>query len=129
MQDLGVQVLSAVLSLLVAGVGALITAFVPKIKLAADKHLSSSQADIANKVLDGLSSIAETVVADFNQRVVADAKAKGAFTSELAARVKDDAVKSVIAQAPELISLGEQAIGNIKALIPQLIEQAVLKAK
>ncbi|WP_028983343.1 hypothetical protein [Sporolactobacillus terrae] len=129
MQDLGVQALTAVLSVLVVGIGALITAFVPKIKDAVDKHLGTSQANIANKVIDGLSTIAQTVVADFNQRVVADAKAKGVFTTELAASVKEDAVKAVIAQAPELIELGKSAIGDIEALIPQLIEQAVLKAK
>jgi hypothetical protein len=128
-QDLGVQALTAVLSILVAGVGVLVTAFVPKIKDAVDKHLGTSQANIANKVIDGLGSIAQTVVADFNQRVVADAKAKGVFTAELAASVKDDAVKAVIAQAPELIALGKSVIGDIEALIPQLIEQAVAKEK
>jgi hypothetical protein len=128
-QDLGVQVLTAVLSVLVAGVGAVVVSFMPKIKDAVDKHLSTSQADIANRVIDGLSSIAQTVVADFNQRVVSDAKAKGAFTSEFAASVKEEAVKAVIAQAPELIALGKSAIGDIECLIPQLIEQAVLKAK
>ncbi|WP_152540348.1 hypothetical protein [Sporolactobacillus terrae] len=129
MQDLGVQALTAVLSILVAGVGVLISAFVPKIKDAVDEHLGTAQANIANKVIDGLGSIAQTVVADFNQRVVADAKAKGIFTAELAASVKEDAVKAVIAQAPELIELGKSAIGDVEALIPQLIEQAVLKAK
>ncbi|BBN99356.1 hypothetical protein [Sporolactobacillus terrae] len=63
-----------------------------------DKHLDTAQVDIAKKVIDGLTSIAQTVVAGFNQRVVADAKAKGVFTSEFAASVKEDAVKAVIAQ-------------------------------
>ncbi|MCO7125010.1 hypothetical protein NIE88_04370 [Sporolactobacillus shoreicorticis] len=55
-----------------------------------DKPLGTSQADIVNKTIDGLASIA---------------------------------------QAPELIALGKSAIGDIKALIPQLIKQAVLKAE
>lgn len=129
MQSFELQVLTAVLSLFVTGIGALIAAYVPKLKAIVDKHLTSKQADVAKTVIDGLSSIVQTVVADFDQRVVSDAKKNGVFTPELAANVKDAAVKAVIAQAPNLIALGQTAIGDVQALIPQLVEQAVAKAK
>lgn len=129
MQNFELQVLTAVLSLFVTGVGALIVAYVPKLKILVDKHLTAKQADTANSVIDGLSAIAGTVVADFNQRVVKDAKTNGVFTTQLADNVKSAAVNAVIAQAPQLIALGEQTIGDVKTLIPQLVEQAVSKAK
>ncbi|MDD9147812.1 hypothetical protein OYT88_04515 [Sporolactobacillus sp. CQH2019] len=129
MQNIEVQIFTAILSLFVTGLGALIAAYEPKLKALIDKNLSAKQATVANTVIDGISSIAGTVVADFNQRIVADAKKNGIFTQQLAESVKADAVKAVTAQASSLIALGETVIGDVKSLIPQLVEQAVAAQK
>ncbi|WP_028977714.1 hypothetical protein [Sporolactobacillus terrae] len=55
--------------------------------------------------------------------MVADAKAKGAFTAEIAASGKRDAVKALIAQAPELITFGKSAIGDMEALIRSFLSR------
>lgn len=129
MQGFELQILYSVSSIFVVGVGALLAYFTPKVKTALDKHLTAQQATIANTVIDGISSIAQTAVADFNQRIVADAKKNGIFTQQLAESVKADAVKAVTAQASSLIALGETVIGDVKSLIPQLVEQAVAVQK
>ena len=127
MTSLELQILQSVLSLLVVIVGAIISAFAPKLKSTIDAHLGVRQAVIANHVIDGLSSIAEAVVQDFNQRVVSDAKKNGVFTPELAKSVKEDAIKAVTAQGSSLISLAESTLGDTTSLISTLIEQAVAK--
>lgn len=119
------HILESLLSLLTVVIGSLISAFVPKIKKSVDAHLTAKQALIANHVINGLATISEAVVMDFNQRIVSDAKTNGVFTPQLAASVKKDAVAAVMSQSEALRSLGTSTLGDVESLIGSLIEQAV----
>jgi hypothetical protein len=121
------QILQAALSIIVLLVGGLISAFVPKLKKTIDTHLGLRQAAIAKHVVDGLAQIAEAVVSDFNQRVVADAKENGVFTPQLASSIKADAIEAVLQQGATLAQLGEDVLGDMRSLVSTLVEQAVLK--
>lgn len=120
------QILEALLSLLTVVVGAVVSVYSPKIKQVIDAHLSAKEAMIANHVIDGLGSISEAVVQEFNQKVVVDSKANGVFTNALAQSIKKDAIQSVKDQGSPLISLGDGVIGNIDDLISGLVEKAVV---
>jgi hypothetical protein len=123
------QIVQALTGLLALTVSTGIAYAVPKAKEWLAHHLNAQQANVANTVLTGLAKVAQTVVANFNQTVVADAKAAGKWTPELAAQVKADAVKAVIGQASNLVALGNQVSGDIPALIGSMIEQAVATNK
>jgi hypothetical protein len=127
MQTLELQILQSVLSLLVVLVGSIISAFIPKLKATIDAHLGIRQATIVNHVIDGLASISEAVVQDFNQRVVLDAKKDGVFSKELAKSVKGDAIKAVMTHGSFLLSLSESTLSDVTGLISTLIEQSVAK--
>lgn len=121
------DILESLLSLLTMVVGSLLSILMPKIKLSIDAHLTAKQALIANHVMDGLGTIAEAVVQDFNQRIVQDAKKHGVFTPMLAASIKKDAVAAVMAQSQALYALGSHTLGDVESLIGSLVEQAVSK--
>ncbi|MCF8566338.1 hypothetical protein LLE49_16575 [Alicyclobacillus tolerans] len=127
MNDVELQILQSLLSLLTLVVGTALSILLPKLKKSVDAHLTEKQAAIANHVLDGLGSIAEAVVQDFNQRVVTQAKTNGNFTQELAQQVKQDAIAAVKDQGSSLLQLGQSTIGNVENLIASLVEQAVVK--
>jgi hypothetical protein len=122
MGNLELQIVQGVLGLLSLLVSAGVTYFAPKLK--ALFHSAT-----ANRVIDGLSSIAESVVQDLNQRVVADAKANGVWTPELAQAIKADAVQAVKDQGAALVKLGQDVLGDVDGLISTLVEHAVAKAK
>jgi hypothetical protein len=125
--ELELKILESLVSLLTILIGAGISALAPKLKRIVTAHASAKEAQLVSHVVDGLSAIAEAVVQDFNQRVVADAKKSGVFTPELAQSVKQDAVTSVLSQAGPLVSLAEQVIGDVPQLVASLVEQAVAK--
>ena len=126
-QSIELTLLQGLLSLFVVLIGALLSAFIPKLKQMVDAHLSAKQALVANQVMDGLAKISEAVVQDFNQRVVADAKANGVFSPLVAASVKKDAVNAVMSQSGALRTLGSSTLGDVEGIIGSLIEQVVLK--
>ena len=123
------QIVQGLAGLLVAVVTALVSAAVPKLKVWLNNHLSAQQATVANDVLSGLASITQSVVQNFTQTVVSDAKAAGTWTPELMAQVKADAVKAVQSQGSALVALGNKVIGDVPALIGTLVEQAVAQQK
>jgi hypothetical protein len=123
------QIVQALAGLLVAVVTALVSAAVPKLKAWMNNHLSAQQATVANDVLTGLASITQSVVQNFTQTVVNDAKTTGTWTPELMAQVKADAVKAVQSQGSTLVTLGNKVIGDVPALIGTLVEQAVAQQK
>lgn len=115
--------------LLFATLTAAISYITPKVKGLIKAHTSAKTASIAADALDNITKIAESVVSDFNQRIVNDMKSKGAWTPQLAEQVKADAVDAVKAQAASFIKLAGKTTGEVEALISTLIEQAVSKAK
>jgi hypothetical protein len=107
-----IQALSALVYIVaIAGIG-IIT---PKVKKFLETHIDAKTAAVASEGLDELTKITESVVTDFNNRLVNDAKSKQAWTPQLAEIVKNDALSSVKTQ--------------IEPLLSTLIEQAVTKAK
>lgn len=109
----------------VASVGGLaISAGITYLVNAINKNVKSKS---AQDIITGLGSIADSVVQDFNQKVVSQAKANGVFTPQLAASVKQDAVQAVLSQGSALVKLGEKSVGNMQALVSSLIEQAVAR--
>jgi triphosphoribosyl-dephospho-CoA synthetase len=129
MNQLELQVLETLLSLLVLVVGTVITTFVPKIKAVVDKHLTAKEAQIFNHVVDGLAVIANAVVQQINQTVVRDAKAAGKFDAALAQKVREDAIAAVKQQGSALIDLGKHVVADVDGLIASLIEEAVAHNK
>jgi 3-dehydroquinate synthetase len=121
-----VQYLTGLLALIVSGV---LTYLARNLKAFINSHTTAKNAAVANTVIDGLSSIAEAVVQDFNQRVVADAKKNGVFTPQLAQSVKEDAVAAVKSQGASLVALGSGVIGDVDGLIRSLVEKAVANSK
>lgn len=113
------QILQDVSSAAVLAIGSAITYVTTKV---VPKYIHSKTAQNA---IDGLASIAQSVVADFDQRVVADAKKNGAFTPQLAAAVKEDAIKAVMSQGANLVKLAQKSVGDVQQLVSSLIEQAV----
>ncbi|WP_062306526.1 hypothetical protein [Alicyclobacillus sendaiensis] len=118
-----VQILEDVLSAFGLAVGAALTYLTTKV---VPKYIHSQAAQNA---IDGLASIAESVVAQFNQTIVADAKAKGVWNAALAAKVKQDAVKAVLSQGANLVKLAQKVVGDVPELVSTLIEQAVASKK
>jgi ribosome-binding protein aMBF1 (putative translation factor) len=127
--SLETQLVQAFGGLLCASVTAGIGVITPKIKKFLETHTTAKTATVANNVLDGLSKITESVVSDFNQRVVNDSKSKGAWTPQLAEQIKMDAVAAIKNQGSSFIRLAEKTAGDMEPLISTLIEQAVSKAK
>ncbi|MCL6625303.1 hypothetical protein [Alicyclobacillus shizuokensis] len=125
--ELELKILESLLSLMTLLIGVGISALAPRLKRIVSAHADGKQAQLASHVIDGLSTIAEAVVQEFNQKVVADAKKAGVFTPALAQSIKQDAVSAVISQAGPLAALGGQVIGDIPSLVSSLVEQAVAK--
>lgn len=123
------QFVQALGGLLCASATAGIGIITPKIKKFLETHTTAKTSTVANNAVDGLSKISESVVSDFNQRIVNDAKIKKAWTPELAMQVKADAVAAVKSQGATFISLAKKTAGEIEPLISTLIEQAVSKTK
>ncbi|MFB5192742.1 hypothetical protein [Alicyclobacillus fastidiosus] len=125
MQSVELQIVQGLLGLLSLAGTAGVAYVVPKVKTFMDARLSSEQATVANSVIDGLGNIAEAVVQEFNQKVVASAKQYGTFTPTLAQSVKQDAIEAVMSQGSGLIALGGEALGDVQKLVSSLIEKAV----
>lgn len=123
------QFVQALGGLLCATATAGIGVITPKIKKLIVSHTTAKNATIANDALDGLTKIVESVVTDFNQRVVTDVKAKGGWTSELADQIKNDAIDAIKEQGASFIKISGQSGKEIESMISTLIEQAVSKAK
>lgn len=123
------QFVQALSGLLYAAATAGIGIITPKIKKLIESHTTAKNATIANDAIDGLTKIVESVVSDFNQRIVTDVKAKGGWTPELAEQIKNDAIDAVKEQGAAFIKLSGQTANDVEALISTLIEQAVSKAK
>jgi hypothetical protein len=107
-----IQALSA-LAYIVAIAG--ITYVTPKIKKFLEVHIDAKNVPAVDSALDEITKVAETVVTDFNTRIVNDAKSRQAWSPQLAQTIKNDAIASVKTQ--------------IEPLLSTLIEQAVSKAK
>jgi hypothetical protein len=127
--SLETQFVQALGGLLFATVTAGIGAVTPKVRKYLESHTTAKTAAVAGNVLDGLSKIAESVVSDFNQRIVNDSKSKQAWSPQLAEQVKADAVAAVKSQGEPFIKLMGKTAGDIESLISSLIEQEVSKAK
>lgn len=127
--SLETQLVQALGGLLCATTTTGIGVIIPKIKKFLEAHTTAKDAAIAGNALDGLSKITESVVSDFNQRIVNDVKTKGGWTPELAEQIKTDALSAVKEQGASFIVLAGNTTDEIEPLISSLIEQAVAKAK
>ena len=119
MVSVEVQILQDVSSAAVLAIGSALTYVTSKVL---PKYIHSKTAQNA---IDGLASIAHSVVAEFNAKVVSQAKANGVFTPQLAAAVKQDAVQAVMSQGSALVTLAQKSVGDVSQLVSSLIEQAV----
>jgi len=117
------QILEDVLSAFGLAFGGAVTYLTTKV---VPKYIHSKTAQNA---ISGLASIAESVVTQFNQTIVSDAKANGVWNATLAAKVKQDAVQAVLSQGANLAKLAEKVVGDVPELVSTLIEQAVAKEK
>lgn len=127
--SLETQFVQALSGLLYASATAGIRVITPKIKGFLEYHITAKKMTVAYDVLNGLSRISESVVSDFNQRVVNDVKGKGGWTPQLAQQVKRDATSAIKSQGSPFIKLLEKTLGDVEPLIATLIEQTVAKAK
>jgi hypothetical protein len=127
--SLTTQLIQALGGLLCATATAGIGVITPEVKKLIKSHTTAKNATIANDALDGLTKIVESVVSDFNQRIVNDSKTKGAWTPAQAAQTKVDAMAAVKEQGASFIKLSSQSGKEIESMISTLIEQAVAKAK
>lgn len=93
----------------------------PRAKRLVDAHVSVKQAEYANKVLDGLYTIMVGVVHNFNKSVVAEAKAHGQFTKELAESVRQDAIAAIKSQAGYAIGLNDNVTEALHDVIDNMI--------
>ncbi|MCL6454382.1 MAG: hypothetical protein K6T78_12290 [Alicyclobacillus sp.] len=123
------QIVSGLVGLLTLVLSAGITWATRKASALIAAHTSAKTAETATTALQGLSTIATSVVQDFNQRVVSDAKKTGVWTPQLAQQVKADAVAAVKAQGGALIRLAAQTVGSTDDLVGTLLEQAVSQNK
>lgn len=123
------ELVQALAGLMLAVITTGIGIITPKVKRFLETHTTAKTAAVAEGVFNGLTRIAESVVSDFNQRIVIDTKTKGAWTAELAEQIKADAVAAVKAQGSSFVSLAGKTAGDVESLISTLIEQAVSKAK
>ncbi|WP_304459598.1 hypothetical protein [Alicyclobacillus sendaiensis] len=117
------QILEDVLSAFGLAFGGAVTYLTTKV---VPKYIHSKT---AQNVIDNLSTIAESVVENFNQAIVSDAKANGVWNAALAAKVKQDAVNAVLSQGAKLAKLAEKVVGDVPELVSTLIEQAVAATK
>jgi len=129
MNGLESQIVQGAAGLLTLTVTLVITMLTGRAKRWISAHSSAKAADVATTVIDGLGSIAEAVVSDFNQRVVTQAKAAGTWTPALAASVKADAIRAVADQGGQLVALGQSVVGNMSGLVSSLVEGAVARSK
>ena len=107
-----IQALSALVYIVaIAG----ITYVTPKIKRFLEVHIDAKNVPVVESTVDEISKVAESVVNDFNNRIVNDTKSRQAWNPQLAQTIKNDAIASVKTQ--------------IEPLLSTLIEQAVSKAK
>lgn len=127
--SLETQLIQALSGLLYAAATAAISVMTANIKNFIKAHTQEKKAAVARNAIEGLSKIAESVVADFNQRIVKDVKAKKAWTPELAEQVKRDAVAAVKSQGSAFILLIGKNDKDVEPLISTLIEQAISKRK
>ena len=127
--SLETQFVQALGGLLFATITAGIGVVTPKVKKLIESHTTAKESSIASDIIDGLSKIAESVVSDFNQRIVNDEKTKNGWTPQLAEQTKKDAIEAVKAQGAPFIKLSKKTALEIEPLISTLIEQAVSKAK
>lgn len=119
------QIVQALGGLLVAFVTGWIGYLAPKVKKWVGAHTNAKTAATATTAINGLSTIAQNVVADFNQRIVSDAKNNGVWNAQLAQQIKHDAVQSVMSQAGNLTSLASATAGNVQDMVSSMVEQAV----
>lgn len=132
MMSLESQFVEALSGLLYASATAGIAVITPKIKDFIKAHTKEKTTAIACNALDGLSKIAQSVVTDFNQRIVVDSKSNKVmqkWTPELAEQIKKDAVAAVLSQGSAFVNLIGKTAEDTEPLISTLIEQAVLKSK
>lgn len=120
------SLVQALSGLLYASATAGIAVITPKIKSFLYVHTTAKNAAVESNAIDSLSKIIDCVVADFNQRIVNDSKAKQAFTEELAIQTKKDALAAIQSQGAQFIQL---ISGNTNDLISTLIEKAVANQK
>ncbi len=122
MQNIELNILQALLSLLSLVAAAGITYLAPQLK-------AFIGASAANMITNVLSSIVDGVVQDFNQKVVSQAKQDGAFTPQLAQSVKQDAIEAVMSQGGVIIKLASLVLGDVEQLVSSQIEKAVVQYK
>ncbi|NRD79714.1 hypothetical protein HPT25_20340 [Bacillus sp. BRMEA1] len=123
------QFVEALSGLLYTAATAGIAVITPKIKNFIHAHTQEKTAAVASNAIDGLAKIADSVVADFNQRIVTDIKAKQAWSPEFAEQVKKDAMAAVKSQGSSFIQLLNKTEADVEPLISTLIEHAVSKGK
>ena len=120
------QSLSGILTAVAAaGIGMLVT----NVKQLIKAHTTAKQGAVANNIIDGLAKISESVVSDFNQRIVSDAKKANGWTPALAEQTKKDAMEAVKDQGSAFIKLSNQTADDLGPLISTLIEKAVVNFK
>ena len=129
MNTLESQIVQGLVGLLTAAVTAAVAYLAPKAKTWVQTHVAGTQAVVANTVIDGLSQIADSVVQNFNQQVVDNAKANGTWNAALGAQIKAEAVKAVQSQGSALVALGKTVVGDVQGLVGSLVEQAVANNK
>lgn len=127
-------VVAALLPVLIPGVGALVTGLV-SLALMGLKNYVKIKTDnaLVENALTRISNTVQTVVDSLEQTVVAElrsASSDGKLTKEDAAKIKQKAMNTVMAQLPgAIVSAAELGVNDVRVLVESKIEQAVLKSK
>jgi nitrogenase molybdenum-iron protein alpha/beta subunit len=90
-------------------------------------HTAANTAAMSAHVIDGLTQITESVVQEYNQRLMQDAKKYGVWNEQLEESLKADAVKAVLSQGAKLTELGMEVLGDVPSLVSSLVANEFAK--
>ena len=128
------EVLALVIYAVITGAGVvLVKAILDYINTSIDdiqKNTKLVEYEVLNRIIDRVQVVVTTIVQAINQEFVADIKASGKFTKELAVEAKNKALNT----AKELITdeaanAIEQVYGDVDEYLGALIEQIVAELK
>lgn len=121
--DVELQAVQALVGILAAALTAGIGYLATHAKASLQAHASAKYAEQGDHLIDALDKIAESTIQGLNQRVVADAQKNGLFTPELLQSVKQDAIDTIKASLPLVVSPVSQTIAGTDPLILSLVDK------
>ncbi|WP_026975763.1 hypothetical protein [Alicyclobacillus contaminans] len=119
------EVVQALSGILVAAITASLAWVSNHVKAYLAAHTDAKIAETASNAVDKLQQIAEAVVEDFNQKIVADAKANGVWNKNLADTVRKEALQAVLDQGAAFAGVLKSAGTDVEGLVLSFINSYV----